>query len=160
MQTILGLNSHLCRFLNVVIGLCKKSNDATKGLIVASWARAMISSSLFWSSVLANSILSVRSSSFHPGNFAFFRVVFCCSNLYSFLKVTQADQAARGSSDGSSVMKRGQRVQVSSALGVLIPEMASMTDDLPVDCSPMVVSQLYPGNMDNEIQMPYQVLCI
>jgi hypothetical protein len=33
-------------------------------------------------------------------------------------------------------MNSGHRVQVSSDLGVLMPEMASMTEDFPVDCSP------------------------
>jgi len=32
-------------------------------------------------------------------------------------------------------------VHVSSALGVLIPEMASITEDFPVDCSPKDVSE-------------------
>jgi hypothetical protein len=35
-------------------------------------------------------------------------------------------------------MNKGQRVQVSVDLGVLIPEIASMTDDFPVDCSPVM----------------------
>jgi hypothetical protein len=44
---------------------------------------------------------------------------------------------ARGSSAGSSLMKSGQRVQVSVERGVLMPEMASITVDFPVDCSPV-----------------------
>lgn len=37
-------------------------------------------------------------------------------------------------------MKSGQRVQTSLALGVRMPEIASMTEDLPDDCSPTLLS--------------------
>jgi hypothetical protein len=36
-------------------------------------------------------------------------------------------------------MNKGQRVQVSVDLGVLMPDMASMTEDFPVDCSPVIL---------------------
>jgi hypothetical protein len=44
-------------------------------------------------------------------------------------------------------MKSGQRVHVSVDLGVLIPLIASMTEDFPVDCSPSGSISEYVANM-------------
>lgn len=40
-------------------------------------------------------------------------------------------------------MKRGTRVQVPVSRGVLMPEIASMTEDLPVDCWPVGLRSVF-----------------
>jgi hypothetical protein len=46
-------------------------------------------------------------------------------------------------------MNSGQRVHVPVDLGVWMPEIASMTEDFPVDCSPMEEISENVANGDN-----------